>query len=257
MHAFYQQKSNPMKIAFTKSITTATFICSAMLMQAQVTQSKYILGINAGTFIYQGDLTPSAIGSFKTPGLVAGINGSRYLTNKLALRLDLNFGKLRGDDAAYDNPSWRRQRALAFKTPATEVIGSVVWDAFGIERKFSPYLFAGIGYSFLKIKRDYSSFNQEYFASEPNVEEGLRTDINHRLPGGLPIVPFGVGLRYQLTSSLALNTEASYRYISSDYLDGFSHAANADAKDHYYKFSVGLSYSRNNNGKGGLDCPKF
>src|SRR5215216_129338 len=102
-----------MKIAFTKSITTATILCSSILAQAQVTQSNYSFGINAGTLIYQGDLTPSAIGSFKTPALVAGINGSRYLTNKFSVRLDLNFGKLKGDDSAYDNPAWRQQRAFA------------------------------------------------------------------------------------------------------------------------------------------------
>ena len=246
-----------MKIAFTKSITTATIICSSILAQAQVTQSKYAFGINAGTLIYQGDLTPSAIGSFKTPGLVIGLNASRYLSNKFSLRLDLNFGKLKGADSAYKDPAWRQQRNLAFKAPVTEIIGSIVWDAFGRERKFSPYVFAGLGYSFLKIKRDYSNFNEEYFANEPNTIEGLETDINHRLPGGLPMVPLGIGLRYRLTNTLSLNTETSYRYISSDYLDGFSHAANADAKDHYYKFSIGLSYSKNNNGKGGLDCPKF
>jgi hypothetical protein len=246
-----------MKIAFTKSITTATLICSAILVEAQVTQSKYAFGINAGSFIYQGDLTPSAVGSFRTPGLAIGLNASRYLTNKFSVRLDLNFGKLKGADSAYKNPAWRQQRNFAFNTPVTEVIGSVVWDAFGRERKFSPYVFAGLGYSFLRINRDYSRFNTEYFAAEPGTIEGVEQDINHRLPTGLPIVPIGLGIRYRLTNTLSLNTEASYRYISSDYLDGFSHAANADAKDHYYKFSIGLTYSKNNNGKGGLDCPKF
>src|SRR5215213_3152827 len=166
-----------MKMALKKFITTTSLIFTCLATTAQLALSKYELGINAGSFIYQGDLTPSAIGSFKTPALVAGINGSRYLTNKFSIRLDLNFGKLRGDDSAYDKPAWRQQRAFAFKTPVTEVIGSIVWNAFGRERKFSPYVFAGIGYSFLKIRRDYSSFNEEYFASETNVIEGLQTDI--------------------------------------------------------------------------------
>lgn len=246
-----------MKIAFTKSITTTIITCSALLAQAQLTQSKYTFGLNAGIYIYQGDLTPSAVGSFRTPGLALGLNASRYLTNKFSVRLDLNFGKLKGADSAYKTPAWRQQRNFSFNTPVTEVTGSVVWDVFGKDRKFSPYIFAGLGYSFLKINRDYSNFNEEFFASETNVIQGLQSDIDHRLPRGLPIIPLGMGVRYWLTNSLSLNTEASYRYISSDYLDGFSHAANSAAKDHYYKFSIGLSYSKNNNGKGGLDCPKF
>lgn len=246
-------KCDPMKIAFTKSFT-AILAGSSLLAQGQLTASKYSFGINAGTFIYQGDLTPSAIGSFRTPSLVIGLNASRYVTNKFSARLDLNLGRLKGDDAAYKTPAWRQERNFAFKTPATELIGSVVWDARGREKRLSPYLFAGLGYSFLRINRDYSNFNTEYFAAEPGVIEGLNNDINTRLPKGLPILPAGLGIRYRLNNNFSLNTEASYRYISSDYLDGFSQAANPDKKDHYYKFSIGLTYSRNKN-NGGLDCP--
>lgn len=242
---------------YKKIFFTTGLLYSCLLLQAQLTVSKYAFGINGGSFIYQGDLAPSAVGSFKTPGFVLGINASRYLTNKFSARLDFNFGQLKGDDAAYENPAWRQERNFAFKTPVTELIGSAVWDVIGRERKFSPYLFAGLGYSFLNIKRDYSNFNGEYFAAETATIEGLNEDIAHRLPRGLPIVPAGIGLRYRLSNSFSLNTEASYRYISSDYLDGFSHAANADKKDHYYKFSIGLTYSKNNNPKGSLDCPKF
>ena len=250
-------KCDPMKMTFKKSIITAITFYTCLLGNAQLTASKYEFGINAGTFVYQGDLTPSAVGSFKTPGFVLGINGSRHLTNKFSVRLDLNIGKLKGDDAAYNKPAWRQERSFAFKTPVTELITSIVWDALGRERKFSPYVFAGIGYSFLNIKRNYANFNSEFFATEPATIEGLNDDIAHRLPKGLPIVPMGLGLRYRITNSLSLNSEASYRYISTDYLDGFSHAANADKKDHYYKFSIGLTYSKDNSGKGGLDCPKF
>lgn len=250
-------KDDPMKMIYKKLFFTTNLLYSWSLLQAQLNPSKYEFGINAGILVYQGDLTPSALGSFKTPGFVLGINGSRHLTNKFSARLDLNFGRLKGDDAAYEHPSWRQERNLAFKTPVTELAGSLVWDALGRERKISPYLFAGLGYSFLKIKRDYSNFNGEFFAAETATIEGLNDDIAHRLPRGLPIVPLGIGLRFRLTNTLSLNSEASYRYISTDYLDGFSHAANRDKKDHYYKFSIGLTYSKNNNLKRTLDCPKF
>jgi hypothetical protein len=246
-----------MKMALKKSIVTVILTYTFLVTGAQIATSKYAFGINAGSFIYQGDLTPSAIGSFKTPGFALGLNASRSLTNKFYVRLDLNFGKLKGNDAAYDDPAWREQRSFAFKTPVTELMGSVVWKAFGRESKFSPYVFAGIGYSVLRIKRDYSNFNAEYFASDPNTIEGLEEDNGNRLPKGLPIILAGMGLRYRINNNFSLNTEASYRYISSDYLDGFSHAANADKNDHYYKFSIGLIYSKSNSGKGALDCPKF
>jgi hypothetical protein len=243
-----------MKMTLRKNIVTASLVYSSLLLHAQRIPSKYQFGINAGTFIYQGDLTPSTIGSFKTPGFVLGINAGRYITNAFSARLDLNFGKLNGDDAAYDRPSWRQERNFAFKAPVTELIGSIVWDALGRGKKFAPYLFLGFGYSFFNIKREYSNFNGEYFAAETATIEGLNDDIMHSLPRGLPIVATGIGIRYRLNNNFSLNTEASYRYISSDYLDGFSKAANPVRKDHYYKFSIGLTYSRNRNNRG-LDCP--
>jgi hypothetical protein len=70
-------------------------------VSAQISRPKYEFGINAGTYIYQGDLSPGIYGSFKTPGVVFGIHGSRNITRKVALRLDASFGKLKGDESKY------------------------------------------------------------------------------------------------------------------------------------------------------------
>lgn len=226
--------------------------CSSLLHAQSPFDSKYEIGINAGALIYQGDLTPTAMGSFKTPGLVVGLYGSRRLSNKLAARLDLGFGKLKGDDAKYDDPAWRQARALKFETPVTEVAGLLVWNALGTDRRLSPYLFAGIGYGFLNIKRDYSRFDYAWFADE-GLGEDLQRDIEYDLPRGAVLLPMGVGVRYALTDKLGLNLESAYRFLSTDYLDGFSQAGNPERDDAYFKFSLGLSYKLG--GKNPLDCP--
>jgi opacity protein-like surface antigen len=233
-------------------ILALPFFCSSLLQAQSPFESKYEIGINAGTLIYQGDLTPSDFGSFKTPGLVVGLNGSRRLSNKFAARLDLSFGRLRGDDAKYNEPDWRQERALKFKTPVTEVAALLVWNALGTDRRLSPYLFAGLGYAFLKIDRDYSRFNYAYFADQGLGEE-LQRDIDHDLPRSEFMVPVGVGVRYALTEKLGLNVESAYRHISTDYLDGFSRAGNPSRDDAYFKFSLGLSYQLGR--KDPLDCP--
>ncbi|HEY1113040.1 MAG TPA: DUF6089 family protein [Chitinophagaceae bacterium] len=226
--------------------------CSSLSQAQSLFESKYEIGINAGTLIYQGDLTPDAVGSFKTPGFVVGLYGSRRLSNKLAARLDLSLGRLRGDDAKYEEPDWRQERALKFKTPVTEVAALLVWNALGTDRRFSPYLFAGLGYTFLKIDRDYSRFNYAYFADQ-GLGEYLQRDIEHDLPRSEFMVPMGVGVRYALTDKLGLNLESAYRHISTDYLDGFSQAGNPRRDDAYFKFSAGLSYQLGK--KDPLDCP--
>lgn len=216
-------------------------------------ESKYSIGVNLGMLVYQGDLTPTRMGSFKTPGFVLGVNGSRKLSPVLSARLDLNFGQLKGDDAAYKTPAYRQQRAFAFKSPVTEIIASAVYEPLGSEKKFSPYLFAGVGLASLAIQRDYSRFNAAYFETEPAIIQGLKEDSLHRLPRTIPILPVGVGLRYRLSEKLSLHSEASYRIMSTDYLDGYSQAVNPAFKDHYFKYSIGVSFSLD--GKSKYDCP--
>ncbi|MEJ7737256.1 MAG: DUF6089 family protein [Chitinophagaceae bacterium] len=232
-----------MRFSPEKTLTYSILLSlSSLNLTAQSNSSKYEMGINVGTFIYQGDLTPNAYGSLKTPSFVLGINGSKRLSNAFAIRLDLNIGKLKGDESTYSNPAWRKQRAFAFKSPVTEIIASAVFHPLGTGRMLSPFLFAGFGYSFLKIRRDYSRYNAAYFSSE-SLDAALNVDIEQSLPKGVPIFPLGIGVRFSLTSRLSLSSEASYRFMSNDYLDGFSQSGNPDRKDHYYKYAVGFIYS--------------
>lgn len=232
-------------------ILPALFLTSFLFAQVA---SRYSIGINAGTFIYQGDLTPTSIGSFQTPGFVLGFTGRRFLSNVLSARLDLNFGQLKGDDSMYEAPAFRRQRAFVFKASATEVLLSAVYHPLGHDRKLSPYLMGGAGLSFTRIQKDYSRFNTEFFEQEPRVAEGLAQDNLQTLPRRIAVLPVGVGLQVRLSDKWLLHSEASYRIMSTDYLDGFSKAANPTLKDHYFKYSLGISFLLG--GKSRYDCPK-
>jgi hypothetical protein len=215
--------------------------------------SRYAVGINAGMFIYNGDLSPWRTGSWKTPGFVWGLNGLKHLSRTLSARLDLNFGKLRGDETRYNSPEYRQYRAFAFNSNITEVILSGEWSPIGRERKISPYLFAGIGYSGMKIRRDYSRFNEAYFVGEPILKELLAKDAEASLPKGVVVFPVGFGLKYKLNEKFSLNGEAAHRFTRSDYIDGFSYAGNPTLKDSYTKYSIGLRYSIGN--KDPYACP--
>ncbi len=242
--------TNPFKKRSTLSTCLIFFTAT---ISAQTTNPKYEVGLNAGLFIYQGDLTPSQFGSFKTPTANIGISGSRYLSNTLSARLDLAYGKLKADESKYKTPEWRQQRNFAFKSPVNELIASIVYHPIGRERKISPYLFTGVGYTFLKITRDYSRYNAAYFSNEEGANEGLNMDLAHSLPKAVAILPVGLGLRYRITEKLSFGSEASYRIMSTDYLDGFSQSANPGKNDHYYKYSIGLFHSLG--GKNKYGCP--
>lgn len=210
--------------------------------QAQL-HPKYSVGLNLGTFVYSGDLTPSAVGSWKTPGFVWGLTGHKHVSNTLSARLDLGFGKLRGDDAAYATPEYRQYRAFAFNSRVTEIVVGAEYSPLGITRKLSPYVFGGVGYAGMKIRRGYSRFNEAYFVNEPSLKTALAEDIAATPPRGIAIFPVGLGLRYGLSNKLALHAEAAHRLTMSDYVDGFSKSVNPNKVDSYTKYSIGIRLS--------------
>jgi hypothetical protein len=216
------------------------------------------IGVQAGTLIYQGDLSEGALGSYKSLHPAVGIYVSKSLDNYFAVRATLTRGKLSADESTIADPEWRQQRNFSFKTPVTEFYGSLVWQPFGKNneentRRLSPYLFAGAGISFLRIQRDWSRLNTNYFDAKSEVVTGMGYDTMHATPRVLPIVPVGAGVQYVISPRLALNLEGTYRFTTSDYLDGFKFSANANRKDNYYGVSLGLSFSLGTNR---YDCPK-
>ncbi len=230
-----------------------------LLVSSQSKYSLYEFGINAGIMAYQGDLTPHEFGDLRTMNPTFSLYGSRNLSQKLAIRLSIAFGKLKGDDANYDAPVWRKLRNYNFHSPLTELSGIVLWNVRGLIPNdagivnFTPYLFAGVGYSFVNIKRDWSNFNNAHFSGQVNVTNGLNADINHTLPRGALVFPVGAGVRLGITPQLSFTAETSFRQISTDYLDGFSQGANPSLDDHYYTHSIGVIYSFGKKGK--MECP--
>ena len=222
---------------------------------------RYEIGVHIGTFIYQGDLTPNDYGAFNTMKTGFAISAVRNLNSLYAIRFQLSHGSLKGDDSKYENPEWRQQRNFKFKTPVTELSLQAVRNVLSLKSNeagiinFTPYIFGGISYTFLNIKRDWSNFNYSHFAGEPAVINGLNEDINHTLPKGLFSFPIGVGVRYGINEKLSFSLEGTYRIMGNDYLDGFSESANPDMADHYHTLMAGLIYSFGKRNK--FDCPKI
>lgn len=237
---------------------TIVFVSYCLFAHAQLNVPKHELGITAGMFIYQGDLTPESAGAFKSPGIAVNLFYNRLLSPSFSLRTNLAFGKLKADDANYGDPSWRKQRALAFTARTTELSELLVWNIlannYGDKHKISPYIFGGIGLNSLRITRNWSRFNYDYFAGDSSVAQGLAADTLHSVPGTIPVIPFGGGVRYAISSRISLTAEASYRFTFTDYIDGFSKVAKTDKKDYYSSYSIGIIYTFNRNNNT-LKCP--
>ncbi|HRD59029.1 MAG TPA: DUF6089 family protein [Ferruginibacter sp.] len=247
-----------------KKICPFTIIGFALFQPGSVTaqQYKYELGLNVGAYLYQGDLSPQRFGSLKTirPGI--GISFAKPLSNTFSVRGIFNLASLKGDEAKYNNPEYRKQRAFAFKSSLKEIGVHLQYNILGNKDywpKLDPYVFAGVSAAFINTRKDLSRFNGAYFGetrsaeiqallAEDNLEKNKRTVLNF---------PMGAGLRYNLNTNWAISTEANFRFGGSDYLDGYSLSVNPGKKDHFFSQNVGVVYRMGNgkNGRGKLGCP--
>lgn len=248
-----------MKSALKKILLAAVFYSGNIyLLRAQIKLSKYQVGVSGGVFVYQGDLTPETLGAYKTMKPQLALHIYRTMTPSFAIRLNITRGKLHADEAKYRNPDWRQQRNFAFTTPVTEIAVQGVWNFLAPKSpRLSPYIFAGAGAGFVKINRDFSRMNTEIFGSNSQVQQGLVVDVAKKLPRIIPVVPVGAGLSYAINDRFTAMAESSYRLSFTDYLDGFSEAANPERNDHYLSHSIGVRYSFNKKNDKELGCPKW
>jgi hypothetical protein len=249
-----------MKTTVTANILIMLLCGECLKSQAQLNILKYEIGAGAGVFVYQGDLTPSGLGSYKTLEPAFAIYLNKIITPMFSLRTNLSLGALKGDDSKYAEPAYRKQRNFKFSSPIVEVSELVVANLLKNNSSkryfgFSPFVFTGIGFSFLNIKRDYSGFNGEYFAGETSTIRGLNEDAQHSLPKLIPVIPVGIGIKYAITQKISINAETTYRLSFTDYIDGFSQAANAARKDSYQSQTVGVIYRFLTNNS--VKCPVF
>lgn len=227
-------------------------------VSAQTKDPRYEFGLNVGKMVYQGDLTPSPLGSFRSSKYSFGLTAARVLNRAFAIRASFLHGGLNGNDGMYSSPAYRKERAFNFTSSVNELTGQIVWSVPGVsvfEKGFSAYIFAGAGAAHMSIRPDWSGFNAEFFGTEAaTIRQGLAVDSAHGVPGIVPLLITGGGVKYFFTPSWAVNAEASYRVSNSDYMDGFSEAVNPELNDHYMNYSVGVIYRRGKRNSS-MDCP--
>jgi OOP family OmpA-OmpF porin len=257
MQLHFLKKPFVMNSSIQSVIVSVIFFISQSL-SAQQKNRHYEFGLAAGIIVYQGDLTPKQFGSYETMKLAVNLSAAKIISSSFSARANLIRANLRGDDAIYNNPEFRKQRNFNFTSPVTELSLLLVYNPLGknySSKGFSPYLFSGAGVSFFNIKRDHSAFNAAYFGDGSDLPARIAEDDAQTPPGIAPVVPIGAGIRYNLSERWAVNAESSYRLMFTDYLDGFSQAANPSRNDHYQTTTVGIIYRTGAAAKNKNGCP--
>lgn len=230
--------------------------CCVSGVSAQVFPARYEAGINGGAFVYQGDLAPRVWGSLKTTRPGFGVYMSRIISESFTAGVVVNIASLKGDETKYDIPAFRKFRAFKFTSSLREAYVQIKWHLEPItpfDLPVKPYVFAGFGIAFINTSADYTDFEAGYFGSTSSTVTGLAIDITKPAKKTKPVLPVGFGIRYFLSEDLSLNFESSYRVTSTDYIDGFSEAANPDMNDHYLVQTVGVGYRFGRKSK--YSCP--
>lgn len=197
-----------------------------------VAQYQWELGTFIGISNYQGDMVRSNAPLFGEGNFAFGIQ-SRYVVNyKWAFRGHITAGKISGSDFN-DMDDVINARGLEF-TNKVKNIGIVLeYEPFGDKRyladvgfkkTISPYIYTGVGMLTTNLNLDASKAPASYATV-------LASDANASYYKTRFSIPFGIGLKLDLSEYWVISADVAMLYPFTDYLDGVSIAGNPDSND--------------------------
>lgn len=256
------------------------FIIVTLIPLTMVGQNKLDLGLFLGMSEHGGDVHSwgrHGVMLTKNAHFTYGLNATYNATQNLGIRLNYWGTKISGQDENIDNEydGGHDRRNYSFESNLGELSLVAEYDLFGHKRwsnnsdefenyeqsdtitkkfksQFSPYVFAGLGLSFTDPTVSFNNSNNTRIAND--IANVGNTYFQ---------IPFGLGVKYDLSETIYLGLEASARIPLSDYLDGISEAANPDKNDAYQfigakvGFRLGNASDRDQDGiKDAVDaCP--
>lgn len=188
---------------------------------AQVKSNE--LGVFIGGSYYTGDLNPTDHFLLTQPAL--GLVFRHNFHPRLALRINALFGNIRGDDSRSTDEA-QIQRNLSFKSKIYEFSGQMEFNfldyRIGNENyPFSPYAFLGLAVFNFDPQ---AQLNNDWISLQPLGTEGQDSPfMDKRKYRRLQVsVPFGAGVKINISKKMSLGIEWGMRKTFTDYLDDVS-----------------------------------
>ena len=177
----------------------------------------YEVGITGGGAGYIGDLNQTS--TLKLSGISAGAFVKMNLDPYWGLGIHYNYGRITADDANSAN-EYFRDRNLNFHTPINEASLQLEFNfldyfAGGGLKKFTPYVYAGLGMILFNPKATYNGdeFELRFYATEGQT----KAYKNYALT-----IPYGAGMKFKMNENWGISTQIGYRTSNTDYLDDVS-----------------------------------
>lgn len=208
------------------TLALASLLVFSSASKAQMyfeTVQKGEFGVTLGGAHYFGDLNNRA--AFNRPRPALGLFFRKQFGNYVSARISGHYAQL-GYSDIYSKNEFQRLRNLSFNTNIYEVAVQGDFNFFKFlpqdpARNFTPYVTLGVGlmnfdpYAYLDGQKNYL---------RPLGTEGQTIGYQGRKPYSTTavVIPFGVGIKYNLTEKINISFEVAHRFTFTDYLDDVS-----------------------------------
>lgn len=177
------------------------------------------IGVFGGIANYQGDLVDKL---YKRSKGAFGLTVGYPLSSRVTLRAALNFAKVAGADSLNKQPDLKL-RNLSFQSPITEFSVRAEVNTFDLDVKsWSPYVFGGLAvYHFDPYTIDRNG-NKVFLQPLSTEGQGLPGYGTKPYPLTQLAIPFGGGIKYNISDNIQVAFEIGLRKLFTDYLDDVS-----------------------------------
>jgi|GEM_PF-2843429 len=249
---------------------------------------EFHIGAEGGVAYMLGDVRSVA-------GVGGGISVQMH-SNFIGLRIRQEIGEMRGldytpstdynlfpawvnYDLANDEPIFHNFQTKYSETSLQSIVNLLGKKFYEEDKAFCPYIFGGIGLVSYRTNVDAMidtlGIPQKYdFTGVPTVDKAeTLTALKNMMDGVYEsrgfgqdpqkrssslVVSMGLGFKFRINSRFVLATEASYKLVSDDELDGYiftgvSIPEAAQSKDNYTFFSLGVHYQFSNQPTGHIE----
>ena len=208
------------RLFFAVTLTTVFFL-PAKAQYEYIQQGEF--GVTLGAAHYFGDLNTRA--SVNRPKPAIGLFFRKQFGNYIGMRVSAHYAQL-GYSDTYSKNEYQKARNLSFNTNVWELALQGDFNFFkfipnDLNHLFTPYVTLGVGvftydpYAYLNDKKEFL---------RPLGTEGQTSGYKGRKEYSAMAlcIPFGVGIKYNLTEKLNFSIEVCHRFTGTDYLDDVS-----------------------------------
>lgn len=209
------------KIISVLAAFTLALGAKAQIDYSYVQQGEF--GITGGAAHYFGDLNTRA--ALNRPKPAVGIYFRKQFGNYIGARVSAHYAQL-GYSDVYSKNQYQKNRNLSFNTNIWELTLQGDFNFFRFipgnpDYAFTPYVTIGAGvfsydpYAYL--------YGEKYFL-RPLGTEGQTSGYQGRKEYSTMsyCIPFGVGVKYNVSPKVNVTFEVAHRFTGSDYIDDVS-----------------------------------